>query len=125
MARSVEEWIGASDDTPVPPRVRLRQFERDRGCCRKCGRKLYPQDKPQCDHVKALKLGGENREQNLQTLCDWCHKEKTTNDQAQKSKTYRAKTKYLGIKPARKHRWGYGKEDPKKKKIGGEVVMRD
>lgn len=28
MARSVEEWIGRTDDAKVPPRVRLRIFER-------------------------------------------------------------------------------------------------
>jgi hypothetical protein len=33
MPRSLGEWIGRSDDTPVPPRVRLRAFERfARGC---------------------------------------------------------------------------------------------
>ena len=31
MARSVAEWVGATPDTPVPPRVRLRVFERDEG----------------------------------------------------------------------------------------------
>jgi len=28
MPRSIPEWIGRIDDTPVPPRVRLRALER-------------------------------------------------------------------------------------------------
>lgn len=38
--RSVPEWIGASPDTPVPPRVRARVFEAYGGICYRSGRKI-------------------------------------------------------------------------------------
>ena len=115
MAREVAEWIGKSDDDPVPPSVKLRQFERDNGCCCKCGRKLYPQDKPQCYHIKAIKNGGENRESNLQTLCYWCHRNKTREDVAEKSVVARKRTKHFGIKPKRQGFKGW-------RKMNGEIV---
>ena len=31
LSRSVPEWIGKTDDTPAPPRVRLRVLERCEG----------------------------------------------------------------------------------------------
>lgn len=102
MTRSVPEWIGKTDDTPVPPRVRLRVLERDQGCCRgPCERKLRPGDAHQTDHIVALVNGGENRERNLQTLCDWCHKEKTGDDVAEKSAVYDKRVKHLGIRKPR------------------------
>lgn len=42
--RSTEEWRGASPDTPVPLRVKLRVFERDHGVCHLSGRKIMPGD---------------------------------------------------------------------------------
>jgi 5-methylcytosine-specific restriction protein A len=33
MPRSVAEWIGKTDNTPVPPRVKMRIFERHNGRC--------------------------------------------------------------------------------------------
>ena len=63
--RSVEEWIGATPDTAIPPRVRLRVFQRAEGRCEECTRKLMPGDQWQADHVVALVNGGANRESNL------------------------------------------------------------
>ena len=43
MPRSVPEWVGRTDDTPVPPRVRLRVLERFGRRCdptHGCGRPL-------------------------------------------------------------------------------------
>ena len=33
MARSVPEWVGKSDDTRVPPRVRIRVYDAYDGVC--------------------------------------------------------------------------------------------
>src|SRR5262245_10360065 len=104
MARTVPEWIGKTDDDPVPPRVRLRQFERDNGCCRGCGRKLRPGDKWKTDHIKALINGGENREKNLQTLGECCEPQKTANDVAEKSDVYESRLRHVGIKRKSKGR---------------------
>jgi hypothetical protein len=101
MARSVAEWIGRSDDEPVPPRVRLRVLERFGRRCdsdRGCGRPLRPGDKWICDHRRALINGGQNRETNLHPLCAWCHLEKTAADVDEKSHSYRLRLRHAGIK---------------------------
>ena len=61
MPRSVQEWIGKTDDTPAPPRVRLRVLERFDRCCDPaggCGRRIRPGDKWICDHRLAIEVGG-------------------------------------------------------------------
>lgn len=95
MTRSVEEWKGKDDDTPVPPRVRLRVFDRYDGRCYICTRKIRAGEYWETDHVKALINGGENREQNLAPACCNCCKPKTARDQAEKSDTYEKKRKHL------------------------------
>lgn len=97
MSRMVPEWIGATDDTPVPPRVRLRVFERYEGRCYLTGRKIRPGDAWQCDHIIAIINGGANREGNLAPLLTDRHREKTAEDLAIKSKTARTRAKHLGI----------------------------
>ena len=62
MSRSVPEWIGATDDSAIPPRVRLRVFEAHGGVCHLSGRKIRAGEEWDCDHVKALINGGENRD---------------------------------------------------------------
>ena len=99
--RSVDEWVGANDDTPVPPRIKLRVFTRFEGTCPKCTRKLRP-GHWDCDHIIAIVNGGENRESNLQPLCnDPCHSQKTKSDVAQKSRTARIRKRAAGIKKPR------------------------
>jgi 5-methylcytosine-specific restriction enzyme A len=85
MPRSVEEWIGKTDDTPAPPRVRLRVFERAQGVCACCTRRIEAGQRWEADHVVAIINGGANRESNLQLLCEWCHDAKTKRDVREKS----------------------------------------
>lgn len=101
MPRELPEWIGATPDTAVPPRVKDRVFRRHGGRCHKTGRKIRrPFDKWECDHVIALINGGENRESNLApVLAGRTHREKTDRDLAEKSKVYRIRLKHLGIYP--------------------------
>jgi 5-methylcytosine-specific restriction endonuclease McrA len=100
--RTVPEWIGKNDDEPIPPRVRLRVWDRFGGVCQgKCCRKLRPGDKWQADHKVAIANGGRNAERNLQLLCDWCHGKKTERDVEQKAATYRKRKATLGIKKPR------------------------
>jgi len=121
--RAVSEWFGKTDDTAIPARVRLRVFEQCRGLCSSCQRKLYPGDKWDCDHRIALINGGENREGNLRLLCAWCHKAKTRQDVAIKSKTYRVRSRHLGIRPQRPS-FQTNRNGPFRKKMTGEVVRR-
>lgn len=106
-ARELDEWIGATPDTPTPPRVRLRVFERFHGVCQcGCTRRIFPGDAWQCDHTIAIINGGENRESNLRPLLVDCHASKSSDDVAEKSKVYATRARHLGIKPKRKWRWG-------------------
>lgn len=100
MSRAVAEWIGRSDDTPAPPRVRLRVFEAYGGRCHWSGQRINAGDAWDLDHIKALINGGENRESNLAPILRGKpHKEKTADDVAEKSKVARVRAKHLGIHP--------------------------
>lgn len=123
MVRTTDEWIGAGDDSKIPPRVRLRIFERDGGICQcGCGIKIRSGDIWQTDHIIAIVSGGENRETNLRTLLDEHHKEKTAADVAEKSKIATLAKKNLGIK--KPSRMMGSKNSPFKKKMDGTVVRR-
>jgi 5-methylcytosine-specific restriction enzyme A len=100
--RDVPEWIGATPDTPVPRRVKLRVFEAHHGRCHITGRKIMAGDLWDIDHVIALINGGENREKNLAPALRDKHLEKTAVDVAEKSKVARMRAKFLGIHPKSK-----------------------
>lgn len=123
MARSVEEWIGKTDDSAIPPRVRLRVFERFGGRCYLSGRQLRPGDRWEIEHVVALSNGGEHRENNLAPVCVEAHKEKTKTDVKTKSKIARVKKKHLGLSKSKNPMPG-GRGSKWKKKIGGGIVPR-
>lgn len=105
MTRSVEEWIGKTDDTPIPPRVKARVFEAHGGRCHISGRKIGAGNPWDCDHVIALINGGEHRESNLAPALRDKHREKTAEDVAIKSKVARMRAKHLGVWPKSKTRW--------------------
>jgi len=99
MTRSLPLWIGKTDDEPIPPRVKLRVFERYGGICQLTGRKIRPGDSWQADHRIALINGGKNAEDNLWPVLTEAHKAKTAEDVKIKSKVARMKAKHLGIYP--------------------------
>lgn len=98
MPRSVPEWIGKTDDTAAPPRVRLRVFERCEGKCGECGRKIRPGESWTLEHLIALINGGKNAESNLGVTCGWCLPAKNAADVAEKSKVARVRAKHLGLR---------------------------
>ena len=103
MARPVKEWIGATQDSKVPPRVRIRIFEREGGKCHLSGRKIAPGELWDLDHKVALVNGGLHSESNLFPALRDKHKEKTREDVAEKSEIAAIKGKHLGaVKPAGK-----------------------
>lgn len=119
--RSVPEWIGATPDTPVPLRVKLRVFERHGGVCHISGRKIRPGDDWDTDHVKDLALGGLNRESNLAPALKEPHKAKTRITVAAKAKADRMKAKHLGL--VEKKPWPGTKRW--KRKVRGKTVERN
>lgn len=100
--RSVPEWIGATADTPVPPRVKARVFEAHGGRCYLSGRKIAAGEKWQIEHRIAIINGGENRENNLAPALEAPHREKTDEDLRTKSKIARTRLKHLGQWPKSK-----------------------
>jgi 5-methylcytosine-specific restriction endonuclease McrA len=96
--RTVAEWVGSTPDAAIPPRVRLRVFERERGICHISGRKIQPGEPWDCDHRIALINGGEHRESNLFPALRDKHREKTAADVAEKALVARRRQKHLGIK---------------------------
>lgn len=123
MPRSVPEWVGESDDTPIPPRVRVRVFLRFDGICRECYTKILSKDWI-CDHRTALINGGENRESNLGPIHARCNKVKTRSDVDLKSKTYQKRTKWLGIKVKKYRPLAGTKASGWKHKLDGTWVKR-
>lgn len=96
--RATEEWVGATPDTPIPPRVHDRVYLRFDGVCQ-CGcRMKIPVGQRDTDHKVALINGGENRESNLVPIIRDHHKKKTAADVAEKAKVSSIRMKHLGIK---------------------------
>lgn len=118
--RSVDEWIGENDDTQIPPRVKLRIYDRCHGRCAVCTRLVAGSLLPVYDHIVALANGGENREGNIQLLCSVCHRAKTTEDVALKSATYNKRAKRLRLK--RRRLIPGSKGSGFRKKMDGTVV---
>ena len=100
--RSVDEWIGKNDDAAIPPRVRLRVFEKFGGICQLSNRKIMAGEAWDLDHIKALWRGGEHRESNLHPVLKQPHREKSAEEQSIQAKCDRIRKKHLGIYPKSK-----------------------
>jgi hypothetical protein len=119
MTRSLPEWIGKTDDTPVPLRVKLRVFAKQDNRCAITGWLIRPGDVWECDHVVAIINGGENRERNLRIVLKDKHRKKTDADMKLKSKIASQTAKHLGAKtpsPRSFRSW---------RRFNGEIVRRD
>lgn len=88
MTRAVPEWIGKTDDTPPPARVKRRILERHGWLCylTKIDLRAVKASDIQFDHIKAIINGGENRESNLAPAWKPAHAAKTRKDVAEKSR---------------------------------------
>ena len=98
IGRSVPEWVAKTPDEKIPPRVRLRIWERYHGICHLTGRKIMVGDKWEMDHIVALTNGGEHRESNLAPALWHAHRAKTRDDVAQKSRVASVKAKHIGLR---------------------------
>ena len=121
MPRSTDEWVGASADTVIPSRVKLRVFHDFGGRCAMCTTKLLNWH---CDHVVALINGGQNREGNLQPLCNSCHAGNTVIDVKTKAKIYAITKRHLGIKKETGRPMPGTKRSGLRKKFNGDVERR-
>lgn len=125
MSRSVPEWIGKTPDTPIPPRVRLRVFERHGGICHISKRKIMPGEAWDCDHFIALINGGEHRESNLRPALQKYHRVKTAEDVKEKAVTARKRMMNLGIKPKKKSIQSRGFEKSPKQRTASRPLQID
>ena len=112
--RQVPPWVGKMPDTPVPPRVKARLFDAYDGRCQcGCDRKIRAGEAWDLDHYVALINGGANSELNMRPMLTEHHKHKTAADMRQKSKSYRIRSKHIGIKKPRSiTRWRRFNGDP-------------
>lgn len=114
MARTNPEWIGKNDDAAIPEKVALRLWERCKGHCQNCQRKIMAGEKKHIDHEKPLADGGRHAESNLQILCVPCHVQKTGEEATARAKV-RAQTKAIqGFKSPKKPIPGQGFPKPAK-----------
>ena len=95
--RAIPEWVGKTPDTPVPDSVQLRVLLRQSRLDAITGKKIGKGQVTQCDHIKKLKAGGQNRESNLQIIFVDTHKEKTARENTEEAKVRRIQKKELGI----------------------------
>lgn len=102
--RAIEEWIGSTPDARIPPRVRLRIFDRAKGICHITGRKILAGEAWEAEHIIPLHRGGEHRETNLAPALVDAHRIKTAAERDEKAKTERTRKKHLGIWPASKRK---------------------
>lgn len=123
MPRAVPEWIGKTADSAIPPRVRLRVWDRCEGKCGECGRKIGVGEGWIVEHLTALINGGANRETNLGVTCGWCKTNKDARDVAEKSKVARVRSRHLGVKQSSRPMPG-SKASGWKRKMDGTVVPR-
>lgn len=124
MARTVEAWIGKTDDTAIPMRVRLRVWDREQGKCHRCARKIPVGDAWIIEHRHAIILGGANAEPNLCLSCSWCKPVKDAEDVAAKAETARVRSKHLGIRPASKLRSAPFPSFPKQHSATRPIIRR-
>ena len=101
MSRTVSEWRGRTDDTPIPLRVRDRIARKADDCCQQCRRPIVGKLRAEFDHIVPLILGGANREVNIQMLCSECHAAKSKFDVRLKAKVARVRAKHLGLRAPR------------------------
>lgn len=113
MPREVAAWIGKTHDTAIPPRVRLRVWDRCAGKCHRCKRKIPVGDAWIIEHLVAIINGGANAEPNLSLTCSWCKPAKDAGDVAIKSRTAAVRAAHiLPRKPSRLRSAGFGPAPP-------------
>lgn len=108
----------------MSPMRRLRIWERHKGRCIICKRKIDGvRERWIVEHDRALGLGGEDEDSNCGPAHETCGKDKTKADVARISKAKRVKAKHLGIRNTSRPMQG-SKASGLKKKMNGEVVAR-
>lgn len=102
--RSVDEWIGKTDDSKPSGGCMRRVCDRQGWKCAISGVDIRDGVKVEFDHITPLWLGGENRESNLQAVTVEAHAGKTKAEAKVRAKVNRLQLKRMGAK--KKSSWG-------------------
>jgi len=125
LPREIPEWIGRSADSAVPPRVRVRIFQRYGGRCQcGCNRVIRPGEAWDCEDTIAIINGGERRESNLKPWLTEHHKTKTRADVAEKSRIYRKTAKHIGVSLRKGRPMDGSRDSGFRKRMDGRVERR-
>ncbi len=105
--------------------TKLAAWERSSGRCEgaDCGRKLFPGDGVEYDHIIADEHGGGNGLDNCQVLCCWCHKPKTRADMKVTVRSRKARAAWAGADKPR-HIMPGSKRSIWKRTVDGRTVLR-
>lgn len=127
MPRAVPEWVGKTDDSAVPGRVKDRILRRQTDLCAgaACTVTFSGAEKPEFDHIVPLILGGQNRERNLQALCRSCHGAKSQVDVRVKAKVASVRAKHLGLKAPPRNLIAGSRSSKWKRRVDGTTVPRN
>jgi|GEM_PF-1449740 len=119
MGRELDEWVGATADSAIPDRVRLRVYDKAKQSCTICTRPLRAGEKWTLEHVIALinwlpteLMPHGNRESNLGVTCCNCLAPKNAADVAEKSDTYDKRRKHILPKDDKPKFGGFRKAPP-------------
>lgn len=88
-------------------RIRERILKRDKGLCRSCAAIGLIRQATEVDHIVRKKDGGTDNDNNLQSLCSTCHKDKTRAENAGRA-VVRSGCTADGIPIDPNHHWGGG-----------------
>ena len=99
-------------------------WDRAGGCCASCGRKIFPGDGPEYDHIIADEHGGDNALDNCQVLCSPCHKPKTRADMAITVRGRKARAQHIGASKPKRLMAG-SRASKWHKPLHGPAVLRD
>jgi 5-methylcytosine-specific restriction endonuclease McrA len=122
--REVPEWIGKTPDTALPARVKERIIDRQGGKCAIYGTTFTALDRPEFDHITALRDGGENRESNFHAICRTAHATKTAREAKDRAKVNRLKAKHLGYERKPSQPMPGSKASKWKRKMDRTTVLR-
>jgi len=120
--------VGTTPRKPLTPTQRLALFERFRGICALCERKIEAGDPWIDEHLRALGLGGTNEPENRGPAHTACADLKThgkDGDLARIAKAKRMKMRHLGIRSRKGPPIPGSKDSPWKRKMDGTLVRRN
>lgn len=103
--------------------ARVALFLKYEGRCHLCSQPI--RGGWEVSHEIPLELGGADDDTNAKPAHATCHRQRTsTEDIPRISKAKRQQALHLRAKP-KSWRWGYGRADKLKKKVTGEIILRD